>query len=243
MTNVLPKPLLPVVNKPLISYAFDLLNGYGVEHILVNTHHLHNRYAETYPEEEYRGCQLQFVLEHPEILDTGGGIANIAPFVREAPFWVFNGDILTDLPLENAAEAHRKSGNLVTLVLRSRGANCNVAWDESTGKIRDLRNALGTNDTRLGPNQANVWNLRKAGLGLLSNIPGDAKPVAVVEDTAVDPNDLPDYISEYQQIQYLRRQQSCTSQHAHVRLPSARRRAFLLKFGCTENCHCEPEAT
>jgi len=45
-----------------------------------------------------------------------------------------------------------------------------------------------------------VWNLRKAGLGLLSNMAGDAKPVAVIEDTAVDVNDLPDYIREFNQI-------------------------------------------
>ncbi len=51
-----------------------------------------------------------------------------------------------------------------------------------------------------GADQSKVWNLRKAGLGLLSNIPGDAKPVAVVEDTAVDPTELPEYIAEYQQI-------------------------------------------
>jgi Fe-S oxidoreductase len=42
-----------------------------------------------------------------------------------------------------------------------------------------------------------VWSLRKAGLGLLSNIPGDAKPVPVIEDTAVDVQDLPAYIREF----------------------------------------------
>ncbi|MTI40954.1 FAD-binding and (Fe-S)-binding domain-containing protein [Fulvivirga lutimaris] len=42
-----------------------------------------------------------------------------------------------------------------------------------------------------------VWGLRKAGLGLLSNMPGDAKPVPVIEDTAVDVADLPDYIEEF----------------------------------------------
>ena len=41
-----------------------------------------------------------------------------------------------------------------------------------------------------------VWNLRKAGLGLLSNVPGDEKPVPVIEDTAVDVNDLPAFISD-----------------------------------------------
>jgi FAD/FMN-containing dehydrogenase/Fe-S oxidoreductase len=44
-----------------------------------------------------------------------------------------------------------------------------------------------------------VWELRKAGLGVLSNIKGDAKPVPVVEDTAVDVNDLPQYIDEFDQ--------------------------------------------
>jgi len=45
-----------------------------------------------------------------------------------------------------------------------------------------------------------VWNLRKAGLGLLSNVPGDEKPVPVIEDTAVDVEDLPAYISEFGEI-------------------------------------------
>ncbi|GAP44728.1 FAD/FMN-containing dehydrogenase [Lentimicrobium saccharophilum] len=42
-----------------------------------------------------------------------------------------------------------------------------------------------------------VWALRKAGLGLLSNVPGDAKPVAVIEDTAVNPAVLPDYMADF----------------------------------------------
>ena len=48
-----------------------------------------------------------------------------------------------------------------------------------------------------GKDQQRVWNLRKAALGLLSNIPGDAKPVAVIEDTAVDPEDLPEFVRDF----------------------------------------------
>lgn len=48
-----------------------------------------------------------------------------------------------------------------------------------------------------GQDVGKIWSLRKAGLGLLSNIPGDAKPVPVVEDTAVDVQDLPAYIREF----------------------------------------------
>ncbi len=47
-----------------------------------------------------------------------------------------------------------------------------------------------------GENIKKVWTLRKAGLGLLSNVPGDEKPVPVIEDTAVDVRDLPAYIAE-----------------------------------------------
>ncbi|MGV6944557.1 FAD-binding and (Fe-S)-binding domain-containing protein [Sphingobacterium kyonggiense] len=52
----------------------------------------------------------------------------------------------------------------------------------------------------LGADKKRVWNLRKAGLGLLSNVPGDEKPVAVIEDTAVDVHDLPAYIADFNQI-------------------------------------------
>ncbi|MGA8655235.1 MAG: FAD-linked oxidase C-terminal domain-containing protein [Chthoniobacterales bacterium] len=48
-----------------------------------------------------------------------------------------------------------------------------------------------------GADQNRVWNLRKAALGLLSNLPGDAKPVAVIEDTAVDPQDLPAFVRDF----------------------------------------------
>ncbi|MBS1655684.1 MAG: FAD-binding oxidoreductase, partial [Bacteroidetes bacterium] len=51
-----------------------------------------------------------------------------------------------------------------------------------------------------GADTKKIWALRKAGLGLLGNMPGDDKAVAVVEDTAVDVNDLPDYIREFNEI-------------------------------------------
>jgi FAD/FMN-containing dehydrogenase/Fe-S oxidoreductase len=48
--------------------------------------------------------------------------------------------------------------------------------------------------------QANIWNVRKAGLGLLMGVKGDSKPVAFVEDQAVSPEKLPDYIAEFDAI-------------------------------------------
>ncbi|MBO0949908.1 FAD-binding and (Fe-S)-binding domain-containing protein [Fibrella forsythiae] len=51
-----------------------------------------------------------------------------------------------------------------------------------------------------GEDTKKIWTLRKAGLGLLGNLPGDEKAVAVIEDTAVDVHDLPDYIREFNEI-------------------------------------------
>ena len=66
----------------------------------------------------------------------------------------------------------------------------------------------------LGTDIPKVWDLRKAGLGLMSNIPGDAKPVSLVEDTAVLPEVLPEYIAEFQQI--LAKYGLTAVYHAHI---------------------------
>ena len=59
-----------------------------------------------------------------------------------------------------------------------------------------------------------VWALRKAGLGLLSNIPGDGKPVSVIEDTAVHPENLPQYIADFNQM--LKKYGLNCVYHAHI---------------------------
>jgi FAD/FMN-containing dehydrogenase/Fe-S oxidoreductase len=66
----------------------------------------------------------------------------------------------------------------------------------------DMRSAnLGYHFPLLfGADSKKIWTLRKAGLGLLSNLPGDAKAVPVIEDTAVDVNDLPAYIRDFNEI-------------------------------------------
>jgi len=65
-----------------------------------------------------------------------------------------------------------------------------------TARLREA--GLGTHFPVLrGEETGKVWDLRKAGLGVLSNVPGDAKPVAVVEDTAVHVSELPEYIRDF----------------------------------------------
>ena len=146
LTEQLPKPLIPVGRKPLITFAFDhLIADAGVEELIVNTHHLADAFQAAFPGGEYRGRRLHFRHE-PLLLDSAGGIRNIADLLEPDPgtLLVYNGDILTDLPLAPVIARHRADGNEVTLILRSRDGPKHVAWDAESGRIVDIRNRLGS---------------------------------------------------------------------------------------------------
>jgi mannose-1-phosphate guanylyltransferase len=143
-----PKPLIPVANQPLITYAFDHLLGAGIERLVVNMHWRSEAYGRFFPEPAYRGVPLAFRDEQPEVLETAGGIWNARDLLGTGTFLVYNGDILSDLPLEPALRAHLDAGNEVTMVLRSSGGPLQVAWDAASGRVTDIGNRV---DATAGP--------------------------------------------------------------------------------------------
>lgn len=133
-----PKPLIPVINKPLISYAFDHLIEHGIGRFVVNTHWRSSVYDREFPATAYRGVPIAFRDEQPEALETAGGIKNVEDLLRGEPFIVYNGDILSTLPLRMAIRTHQQHENEVTLVLRSKDGPLQVSLDEGTGLITDI---------------------------------------------------------------------------------------------------------
>ena len=133
-----PKPLIPVANRPLITYAFDHLLAAGVERLVVNTHWQSQAYGRAFPEPAYRGAALAFRDEQPEVLETAGGIWNVRDLLGPNPFLVYNGDILSDLPLAPAFAEHAARGNEVTMILRSTGGPLQVAFDAADGRVTDI---------------------------------------------------------------------------------------------------------
>jgi mannose-1-phosphate guanylyltransferase len=117
LTNELPKPLIPIFQKPLITFALDHLLEAGVERFIINTHRLPKCFERLFPENSYDGHPVKLVNELV-LLDTGGGIKNVQSLLGTKPFIVYSGDILTDVDLEPLIEEHFRAQNDVTLGLR-----------------------------------------------------------------------------------------------------------------------------
>ncbi len=141
LTERCPKPLLELGGRPIITYAMDHLMDAGVERIIVNTHHCPEVYSARFPDRQWRGVPIIFRYE-PVLLDTAGGLKNIEDLLEEDDaVFCYNGDVMTDLPLQRLLEAHEEMRPEVTLALRSSGPLLNVNINER-GEVCDLRHTL-----------------------------------------------------------------------------------------------------
>jgi NDP-sugar pyrophosphorylase family protein len=117
LTDEVPKPLIPIFQKPLVTFALDHLINAGVNRFVVNTHRHPELFQTFFVRHEYAGFPVTLVHE-PDLLETGGGIKNVEDILGKEPFIVYSGDILTDVALEPLITEHFRAGNEVTLGLR-----------------------------------------------------------------------------------------------------------------------------
>jgi mannose-1-phosphate guanylyltransferase len=140
LTDDLPKPLIPIFQKPLITFALDHLCALGVESFVINTHHLPTHFESLLGGGSYAGRPSRLVHE-PNLLGTGGGIKNVEALLRPEPFIVYSGDLLTDFALEPLVEEHFRKRNDVTLALRKTGLASGVALQGC--RVVDIENKYG----------------------------------------------------------------------------------------------------
>jgi NDP-sugar pyrophosphorylase family protein len=117
LTNHIPKPLLPVGDRPLILYNLMLLKKYGITEVAINLHYHGEKIREALKDGRDLGMQILY-SEEPEILGTGGGIKKVSRFLSDGTFLVINGDILVDINLDKVVEFHRLKKATATMVLR-----------------------------------------------------------------------------------------------------------------------------
>jgi mannose-1-phosphate guanylyltransferase len=114
LTETIPKPLIPLVDRPFLHHVLDHLGAHGVHEVLLSSPHLEAAFASFVAER--RGDPAITWITEAEPLGTAGAVANAARDLDEA-FLVCNGDILTDLDLSALVAFHRERGGVGTITL------------------------------------------------------------------------------------------------------------------------------
>ena len=117
LTMGLPKPMFPVLNRPLLEHTLNFLSSQGIEDIIVNVHHLPEKIVEYFGDGSDFGVRLQFSREE-EILGTAGGLKKAQSFLEKETFIVLNSDVLADINLDSVLKFHQEKNSCLTLVVR-----------------------------------------------------------------------------------------------------------------------------
>jgi NDP-sugar pyrophosphorylase family protein len=137
LTDTVPKPLIEVAGRPMISFALDRIREAGIHDVVINLHHLGAQIRERLADGADFGVRITYSEEDP-ILDTGGGIAAAQKFLGTDPFVVLNADTVIDLRLRDAIAFHQQCGAMATMVLRNDAnlARYGIIEIDSTQRIR-----------------------------------------------------------------------------------------------------------
>jgi mannose-1-phosphate guanylyltransferase/mannose-1-phosphate guanylyltransferase/phosphomannomutase len=189
LTNEITKPMVPVLDRPVMAHILDLLEDHGFEDVIANLHY--------FPEsiEQYFGERLSYRFE-PELLGTAGGVRGCADFFGEDSFVVISGDALTDIDLGAFAARHREAGGIATLAVKkvSDTREYGVVLHDREGRITGFQE-------KPSPEEA-LSDLGNCGIYIFSPEIFDYFPDRPFVDWAQDvfptllENDIPFYIHE-----------------------------------------------
>lgn len=135
LTYDLPKPMIPILGKPVMAYLVEHLAKYGVTEIMVNVSYLHEKIEEYFGEGHQFGVQIGYSFEGytndegevvPQPIGSAGGLKKIQDFggFFDETTVVLCGDALIDLDLKSALFEHRRKGALASVITKE------VPWDK-----------------------------------------------------------------------------------------------------------------
>ncbi|WP_256081563.1 sugar phosphate nucleotidyltransferase [Massilia sp. YIM B04103] len=154
LTYELPKPMIPILGKPVMAYLVEHLARYGITEIMVNVAHLHEKIEEYFGEGHQYGVQIGYSFEGytndegeivPEPLGSAGGIKKIQEFggFFDETTIVLCGDALIDLDIKSALYEHRRKGALATVITREvpwdKVSSYGVVVSDEDGRVREFQ--------------------------------------------------------------------------------------------------------
>lgn len=117
LTDEIPKPMVPIVNKPVMEHIIELLSEYKIQEIVVNIHYCSEIIKDYFKDGSQWGVKISYSYEK-ELLGTAGGVKKVKGFFKNEDFLVISGDILTDLNVEELIKFHCQNEYLGTIVLK-----------------------------------------------------------------------------------------------------------------------------
>src|SRR3954466_10188108 len=115
LPSTVPKPVVPLVDRPFIVYMLDWLRGHDVDDVVMSCGHLASGVRNVLGDGTAFGIKLRYV-EEPRPLGTGGAVKFAASLLDER-FLMLNGDVLTDIDLTAQIAQHERTGAIATLGL------------------------------------------------------------------------------------------------------------------------------
>ena len=146
LTDTMPKALVPVGGKPLLTHVIEKLKAAGCKKIVINIHHFGDMIIDYVKSQNSFGVEILFSDERQMLLETGGAIKHAVDLLGDEPFLIHNVDILSNVDLKALIAAHNESGSAATLLVSKRNstrallfnAEGNLtAWtNKTTGEVK-----------------------------------------------------------------------------------------------------------
>ncbi|MEN8182241.1 MAG: NDP-sugar synthase [Myxococcota bacterium] len=155
LSDLRPKPAVPVRGLPLVAYSLALLAQHGVREVVINQHPLPWILEDAARRHRPESLELRFSHE-PQLLDTGGGVRKVAGFLRESdPCLLLGGDMLLDADLGGLVARHLARGDAATLLLTEdpRAPRFGTLGVDGAGRLRRIAGRLDLG----GEERAGIW--------------------------------------------------------------------------------------
>src|SRR5688572_18729534 len=141
LTYLMPKPLAPVLDAPVMEHGLRLLAGAGFEQVITNTSYMPERIREHFGDGSRLGIELSY-SEEDVPLGTAGGVGKVRDYLTaEESFVVLSGDALTDIDLEAMRATHEGHDGIATLATKrvADTSQFGVAITDRDGRIQGFQ--------------------------------------------------------------------------------------------------------
>lgn len=137
ITDYCPKPALPIMGRPFLEYQIELLRRIRVKKVVFSLMYLADRIIQIFGDGSQYGMRFHYAVEETP-LGTGGGIKNCEKYLSDEPVIIFNGDVLTDIDLNDVLQFHHEKKAKITLTMTpvENPTIYGVIFTDSSGRIQ-----------------------------------------------------------------------------------------------------------